>query len=158
MRGRKPTATVLKLARGNPGKRAINKQEPQPDALATECPTEIDDPIAQKEWARVIVPAIARGQITEDDRVFAIAHCELWATYRSQLADAAKNAHVVSAGKNKYPMPNPARQMANKTLLLLAKVDAELGFSPTSRTRVKATKGDRVNPLKERYFGGTRRA
>ena len=30
MRGRKPIATHLKLLRGNPGKRALNKNEPLP--------------------------------------------------------------------------------------------------------------------------------
>lgn len=157
MRGRKPTATVLRVLRGNPGKRKINTDEPQPDDLATECPIELTEPDAQKEWARVIVPAITRGQVTADDRTFAIAHCELWATWRSQLLEAAKHAHVVAVGKHKYPTPNPARVMANKTLLLLAKVDAELGFSPTARTRVKATKPSPRNTLQEKYFGAKRR-
>jgi P27 family predicted phage terminase small subunit len=127
----------------------MNAQEPNPDALDTACPIELSDPEAAKEWARVIVPAIERGQITMDDRVFAVAHCELWATYLSQLIDAAKHPHVVAVGQHKYPTPNPARVMANKTLLILAKVDAELGFSPTSRTRVSAAKkssGD-ISPL-----------
>ena len=30
MRGRKPVPTRLKVIRGNPGKRALNKNEPQP--------------------------------------------------------------------------------------------------------------------------------
>jgi P27 family predicted phage terminase small subunit len=157
MRGRKPTATVLKVLRGNPGKRPINQDEPLPADLALECPGELTEPDARTEWTRVIVPAIQRGQITADDRIFAVAHCELWATWRSQLAEAAKHAHVVAVGKNKYPTPNPARVMANKTLLILAKVDAELGFSPTARTRVKATKQTTSDPLKERYFSASRR-
>lgn len=147
MRGRKRTPTVLNILRGNPGKRPPNKDEPKPDALSVECPIELTDPQAVKEWARVIVPAIERGQITVDDRVFAVAHCELWATYLSQLADAAKHPHVVAVGQHKYPTPNPARVMANKTLMILAKVDAELGFSPTSRTRVVTNKQRDVNPL-----------
>lgn len=153
MRGRKPTPTVLKIARGNPGKRALNLNEPQPDSLDMACPEELADPDARREWDRVIVPAIRRGQITADDRTFAVAHCELWGTWRSQIAEAAKHAHIVSAGKNKYPMPNPARTMANKTLMLLAKVDAELGFSPTSRTRVGVKGAQKRDAQKERFFG-----
>ena len=153
MRGRKPTATVLKVLRGNPGKRPLNADEPKPEALATACPPELIDLAAQQEWARVIVAAIERGQITADDRVFAIAHCELWATWRSQLIDAARHPHVVAVGKHQYPMPNPSRIMANKTLQLLAKVDAELGFSPTARTRVKVARRQLKDPIKERFFG-----
>jgi P27 family predicted phage terminase small subunit len=137
VRGRKPTPTALKLLRGNPSKTRINREEPTPAALSTACPVELSDPEALTEWARTIVPAVRWGHITAADRVFAIAHCELWATWRSQLADAAKHAHVVTAGQHKYPIPNPARGMANKTLLLLAKIDAELGLSPSSRSRVR---------------------
>jgi P27 family predicted phage terminase small subunit len=136
MRGRKPVPTVLKLMRGNPGKRSINANEPQPDVLPVDCPAELTSQDAIDEWNSRIVPAINRRQITSADRVFAIAHCELWATWRSQLADAARHAHVIATGKNGHPMPNPARGMANKTLMILAKVDAELGFTPTSRSRV----------------------
>lgn len=143
MRGRKPKPTVLKLLNGNPGKRPINPREPKPEHLSEACPPELEQVDAKAEWERTIIPAIRRGQVTAADRVFAIAHCELWATWRSQLADAARHPHVVAAGKDsKHPMPNPARGMANKTFLLLAKVDAELGFTPTSRSRVTASGRD----------------
>jgi P27 family predicted phage terminase small subunit len=132
---------VIRLARGNPGHRPINRDEPLPPALPAAWPEELaEDAEAQAEWVRTIVPAIDTGQITAADRVFAISHCHFWSTWRSQLADAAKHAHVVSVGKNKYPMGNPARIMANRTFLLLAKVDAELGLTPSSRPRVKGIK------------------
>lgn len=139
MRGRKPTPTVIRIARGNPGHRPINTDEPKPAAMDEVCPEELIDPDEQFEWGRTIVPAIRTGQITSADRVFAIAHCHFWATWRSQLADAAKHAHIVAVGKHKYPTHNPARIMANKTFLILAKVDAELGLTPSSRPRVKAS-------------------
>lgn len=157
MRGRKPTPTVLRVLRDNPGRRPFNQDEPVPAGLSTASPKELEDPVARTEWARSIVPAIERGQITEADRVFAIAHCELWATWRSQLAEAAKHAHIVAVGQHKYPTANPARGMANKTLMLLAKVDAELGFSPTSRSRVQV-KGPRFKGRldQQRFAAGTR--
>jgi P27 family predicted phage terminase small subunit len=86
------------------------------------------------------VPVIQIGQITSADRVLAIAHCELWATWQSLLAEAARHPHIIAAGSSKYPMPNPARVLANKTLQLLAQVDEKLGFSPTSRSRVVVPK------------------
>lgn len=140
MRGRKPTPTVLRIARGNPGKRPINHDEPHPGEIAEDCPLELAGDEERGEWDRTIVPAIRIGQITAADRVFAIAHCHYWAMWRDQITDAAKHAHVVAVGQHKYPTPNPARMMANKTFLLLAKVDAELGLTPSSRPRVRATK------------------
>lgn len=139
--GPKPQPTVLKLLNGNPGRRKLNTAEPKPEPIAPDCPPEITDVDAVAEWARTIVPAITRGQVTSADRVFAIAHCELWATWRSQLADAARHPHVVASGPQKHPMPNPARGMANRTFLLLARVDAELGFTPSSRSRVTVAGG-----------------
>lgn len=151
MRGRKPTPTVIRLVNGNPGRRPINADEPQPGALDSVCPPEIaDDPLAVAEWQRGIVPAIEIKQITAADRTLAIAHCVLWSTWQSQLADAAKHAHVIAAGPNNYPMPNPARVMANKTMMMLAKIDSELGFTPTSRSRVTtAGKLSPDNPLQK---------
>jgi P27 family predicted phage terminase small subunit len=137
MRGRKATPTALKVLRGNPGRRPINLEEPQPDALDDACPVEISDEAARREWERAIVPAIRIGQITAADRTLAVAHCELWATWQSQLAEAIKHPHVISAGKHRYPLPNPARVMANRTLLILTQVDEKLGFSPTSRGKVQ---------------------
>ena len=136
MRGRKRLPTVVKLLRGNRNGRPLNPNEPKPPALTTDCPDELTDPIARKEWERIIPAAIARGQITTDDRVMAIAHCELWATWLSQITAALQHPHIVASGPHKHPIPNPARCMANKTLLMLARVDAELGFSPASRSRV----------------------
>jgi P27 family predicted phage terminase small subunit len=136
-KGRKPTPTVLKLLRGNPGKRAINLDEPVPEALEPACPEELTDEIARAEWARVVAPAIRLGQVTAADRALAIAHCELWANRRRQLTEAAGYAsNVIEVGTRGYLIPNPALTMAAKTLTLLLKVDAELGFTPTSRSRV----------------------
>ena len=158
MRGRKPTPTALKLLRGNPGKRRLNADEPTPDALPAAVPAELTDPEASAEWTRTIVPAIASGQITAADRAMAIAHCELWATWRSLLADAARHPHVVAVGPSQYPTPNPARVMSNKTFSLLKAVDAELGLTPTSRSRVTAERPAGRGPttqeqLRARFFG-----
>ena len=37
-RGRKPKPTALKLLEGNPSRRALNKNEPQPPTSIPECP------------------------------------------------------------------------------------------------------------------------
>lgn len=156
MRGRKPQPTVLRMLRGNPGKRPINHEEPKPDALGTECPPELADPVERAEWERTIVPAIRIGQITVAERALAIGHCVQWATWRSQLEEAAKHPHVIAAGKNKYPMPNPARTMANVTYQLLRQTDTDLGLTPTTRSKVQ-TKGApstvAIDRQRRKFFG-----
>ena len=134
--GRKPVPTVLKVLRGTLRADRLNHDEPQPAPLDDDCPPELVDPVARAEWTRRIVPAIAAGHVTSADRALAIAHCEVWASRRSQLVDAARAAHVVAVGAQQTPAPNPAFGMAASSLRLLLKIDAELGFLPSSRTRV----------------------
>lgn len=141
MRGPKPIPTLIKLARGNPGKRKLNRREPKPGPLDPTPPVELLDDAAKAEWTRTIAPAIATGQITAADRSMAIAHCDLWAVWRSQLAEAARDPHVKPAGPNDYPMASPVRAMAHRTFTLLIRVDAELGLTPTSRSRVTVPGG-----------------
>ena len=148
---------MLKILRGNPHEHTLNRDEPAPDALSPACPDVLEDPVARAEWTRAMVPAIRIGQVTVADLTLAIAHCELWATWRSQLAEAVKRPHLIPIGKHKYPMPNPARLMANKTLTLLAGVDEKLGFSPTSRSKV-SVKGAaaRLDKPRARFFEASR--
>lgn len=159
MRGRKPVPTVLRLLRNNPGKRAINVDEPIPARLATDVPPELaEDPVAKEEWERTVVPAINRGQITAADRASAIAYCDTWSIWRSLTAEAKKHPHVVAVGPNKHPMPNPARGMANKQLQNLMKINAELGLTPSSRSRVTIDKTGRTMSASEAFKASKRQA
>lgn len=145
--------TILRVLKGNPGGRPLNAHEPQPDPLAEDVPEELTDPLAVQEWTRTIAPAIRTGQITGADRCLAVAHAETYAVWRSQVIAASRHAHVIAAGKGGYPMPNPARTMANKSLMLLARIDAELGLTPASRSRVTAVPPMPPSSTAERFFG-----
>ena len=83
--GRKPTPTALKLVKGNPGKRAVNKaeavvalSEPTPPAFLC------DD--AKVEWGRVCSALYAAGLMTELDRAALAAYCAAYGRW----AQAAK--------------------------------------------------------------------
>lgn len=152
MRGAKPKPSALKLFEGNRGKRKLNLNEPTPDPLGPDLPPELEgDAPAVAEWQRTIVPAIFRKQITTADRTLAVAHCTLWSTWLSQVEDAAKHPHVV--GVKGRPTANPARGMANKTLLLLVRVDAELGLTPSSRSRVTVASEKEYGQPKDKWAG-----
>jgi phage terminase small subunit len=136
--GRRNTPTALKILRGNPGKRPLNRDEPQPDALDAGIPDVLTDAAARAEWTRAITPATKIGHVTSADRALAIAHCQLWATWLAQIAAAAGQPFVMAAGKNGYMIPNQAHVQAQRTIQLLISVDERLGFSPTSRAKVVA--------------------
>jgi P27 family predicted phage terminase small subunit len=136
VRGRKRIPTVVNIARGNPGRRPINLSEPKPAPLSTECPAELTDPMARIEWERRIVPAIRSGQITSADWALALAHCELYADWRTTWIESEKHGRIITVGKQ--PQPNPYRSEARRTRAELWKIDAELGFSPVARSRITA--------------------
>lgn len=154
MRGRKPTATVIKLLRKNPGKRRLNTKEPTPPPIPEDVPRELTDPAAIAEWQRGIVPAIKIGQITVADRALAIGHCQLWATWTQYVSDAAENPYVMTGGKHPHLVINPARPAAHKTLQLLATIDEKLGFSPTSRSKITAAPMSGPLSADDAFFGG----
>jgi len=150
--------TALKILRGNPGQRPLNLDEPQPEALEAACPDVLTDPVAVAEWARGIVPAIGIGQVTAADRTLAIAHCQLWATWVSQTAEANRQPHTVRIGRHRSQ--SPVRNMANKTLVLLAQVDEKLGFSPCSRGKIQVagsgTIRASIDRQRDKFFSTTR--
>ena len=67
MRGRKPKPTALKLIEGNPGKRAINGQEPMPPASLPDCPQHLTTE-ARAEWQRLAEILNGIGLLTQVDR------------------------------------------------------------------------------------------
>lgn len=141
MRGAKPQPTALKVLRGNPGKRPLNQDEPQYDPLDVTCPADLVDPVAQKEWARVAPLLIQRRQVTVVDRTTLVGYCLKYAQWRALEDEARKHPFVVRSPQG-YPIPNPAIGMANKVFGLMLKAAAELGITPSSRSRVTAAKDD----------------
>jgi P27 family predicted phage terminase small subunit len=137
MRGTKPKSTAQKRLEGNPGKRALNEREPQPpglDASFDAPPPELEGrPVALTEWAR-LVPMLRRcRQITEADRSALIAVCLEWARY---LDATSKVTAMVITTQTGYPMPNPYLSIATKALTGCTRLWAELGLTPSSRSRV----------------------
>jgi P27 family predicted phage terminase small subunit len=141
MRGRKPHPTALKLQRNNPGHKPLNYDEPKHDPLDQACPAELTDPAAQAEWARLADVLSERGQVTTVDRATLIGYCLKYAQWRALEIEAAQHAFVVKAPSG-YPIPNPALGMANKVFGLMLKAAAELGITPSSRSRVHALKAE----------------
>jgi len=137
MRGRKPQPTALKLLRGLPGKRALNAAEPVHEALDATCPTELVDLVARAEWDRIAGRLIQRGQVTVVDRSTLLGYCLKYAQWQALETEAAKHPFLVKSPSG-YPMPNPALGMANRAFGLVLKTAAELGITPSARSRVSA--------------------
>ena len=109
MRGRKPAPTALKILRGNPGRRPLNRREPAP-ARATDLspPPELTG-VAAEEWRR-LAPKLSRlGLLTEIDDRALIGYCVTWARWLE--AEAHLRDHgMVPKGKRGAPFFVAVRQ------------------------------------------------
>lgn len=143
MRGRRPKPSAIRLLDGNPGKRALNDAEPHyADTLGRHVPRELkDDKVATAEWRRLL--RLMRGSrvMTDADRGSLIALCQQWSRYLEASEKAALTGLVVKTPSG-YPLTNPYLSIANKSLAHCVKLWAELGLTPSSRSRVKQLGGD----------------
>jgi phage terminase small subunit len=132
IRGHKPHPTAKRKLHGYFQKHKMNRAEPQPPLLiGAEVPEElIGNPVASREWMRLAPMLRACKQITEADRSALIACCREWSIY--------VNSDPRKLVDRRY---NPA----NKALDHCLKLWAELGLTPSSRTRVHIAEPSGLN-------------
>jgi P27 family predicted phage terminase small subunit len=133
MAGRRPKPTVLKKLQGNPGKRALNKNEPKPNGIPT-CPGHLDK-IAKSEWKRVSRELLSVGLLTAVDRSALAAYCSAFSRWAKAERELQNKPAVVKAPSG-YPMTNPYIGIANSALDLMRKFLIEFGMTPASRSRI----------------------
>lgn len=149
MRGRPAVPTALKVLRGNPGKRALPVNEPNPTALAeTTAPPEFLNEIGRAEWKRM-APMLARnGLLTELDTAALAAYCRAFAQWRA-ASDILETEGSVVLSRFGHPHLSPHYAIAEKALATMRAMMREFGMTPSARAHVsRATpKLDPLNPL-----------
>nr|PZN59463.1 MAG: phage terminase small subunit P27 family [Sphaerobacter thermophilus] len=123
---RKPT--VLKVIQGNPGKRALNKNEPKPRPIAPEPPPGLDR-FGREAWRRLAPLLERQGLLTEDDAELFWAFCQTW----SQLRKAVRELNKMNPRDEDYRKVAVTVENARKDLRLLA---VEFGLTPAARSRI----------------------
>ena len=145
MPGPAPQPTALKILRGNPGRRPLNKREPQPELRPPECPDYIlADPVALKYWEHYLPILQGMRVITvADETVLAslcITHSNLIANLQ-KVSELNANgpsgiAGIVIATKNGYLAPNQLYTNVQSAMEQELKFCRELGLTPSARTRI----------------------
>src|SRR5262245_46977777 len=77
-RGRAPTPTALKVLKGNPGRRQLNREEPRIEPGEIPQPTEELDEEGQKLWNQMLPVLGPSGLATRADWATLTALCRLW--------------------------------------------------------------------------------
>lgn len=146
--GRKPTPTALKLVKGNPGKRAVNKKEAVVSLAEPTPPSFLSDE-AKVEWGRVVGTLFRVGLMTELDRGALAAYCQAygrWAQAESALSRMAElNPNTMAltiSTSNGNAIQNPMVGIANKAKADMVRYALEFGMSPSARSKVDAHPDD----------------
>lgn len=140
MKGAKPQPTALRLLRGNPSRRPLPTQEPQPVALVTADPPDWMDVEAQAEWRR-LAPMLGRlGVLTETDTQALTAYCEAWATWKGATQKIRQFGMVIKGKDGEFPVVSPYVKIAHNALIQMRALLSEFGMTPSSRVRVHAKK------------------
>jgi len=131
-RGPPPIPTALKLERGNPGKRALNRDEPEFAPLGEACPEELTGR-ARAEWNRLAPDLRAKGLLTVGGRATFVTLCHLGAEIEALRRLIAKTAR-------RDPMRLPWEKLLNNLRTQQRQHAAEFGLTPARAASVKAVK------------------
>ena len=148
-RGRKPKPTHLKLIEGNPGKRKLNRNEPKPQGDLCDAPDWLTE--EQKAgWSYAISNAPA-GLMKRLDRAALTAFVVAEDMHRQASVAVGKFGLITKSPSKGEPMQNPYLPIINRQAQIMLKAAAELGFTPSSRSRVEIVGGETEDPA-DRFF------
>ncbi len=136
MRGRPPLPTAVKEANGNPGKRALNHDEPKPAVALPEPPQVVKDtPVALAYWNEIGPKLAALRIITEIDGGAFTSLCLSYA--RAIRAETeALNAPLVFGTKQGGAVNNNLIGISHTAWKHFNRSAAEFGLTPSSRSRL----------------------
>jgi len=139
-RGPRPTPTKLKILRGNPGCRPLNKNEPQPPASGVTMPAHLG-PVAQARWGELL-PIVQAMRVMTDADVEALArYCdtyEWWLAVRAKLRAEGDTYPILNdGGEVKYIAQRPEVSIAHKLATQLRQLEQDFGLNPSARTSLQ---------------------
>ena len=154
--GRNRTPTAEKIAKGNPGKRALNRREPDPQYLDDMTPPAWLPDEAKKVWSE-FAPKMRQAKVLTVIDVEPFARwCRLVVRYRAvandlerlgvmlERAPDGEKVAVVKDAKDGEKKPAPTQVIINQLVFVesmlmkqLLAVEREFGMTPAARTRVQ---------------------
>jgi len=159
-RGRKPKPTRLKVMNGSldhdPNR--ANKAEPKPPKTKPTKPRKLTG-VAAKKWTEVTTLLDYMQVLTSADRDVLELYCVTYANWSAAVDNVKKTGQVIvknTKGNEVAVERNPFSAELHKYSDRLMKLQAELGLSPSSRSRVSVVKAALIDPLiemRERHLG-----
>lgn len=132
-RGPAPKPDTMKILEGNPGKRQLNMERPEPTGKAS-CPASLSLE-AKREWRR-IVGNFPPGMVTAVDVPLLASFCEAWALHKKASERLQVEGEVIES-KDGNPYQNPWLSIRNKQVEIMVKIGSRFGLSPSDRNSIK---------------------
>lgn len=147
MSGPPPKPTKLRILNGNPSRRPLNENEPEPTTTGTECPTWIDS-YARREWKRVVPELHRLGLLTLFDVADLAGYCQAVSDIRRLGAFVRKHGETMETSFGQVMM-RPETRRLDAAWARLRAFATEFGFSPASRSRITvgSPKADTLDDL-----------
>lgn len=165
-RGRKPKPTHLKAVTGNPGRRPLPENEPQPKRARPDKPVGMGK-FANKLWDVVSEEAFDMGVLTVADGPALRMLCEVWERF-FQAQDALKrnegmfyvSESVTGSGETEVVKTlikvHPAVRIASDASKELRGWMSEFGLTPASRSKIEKAMDDGEEDEVEGFFSAKR--
>lgn len=153
-KGRKPKPTALKILEGNPGKRQLNMNEPQPGKKMPECPNWLEDE-AKEEWNRLAENLNQLGILTELDMAAFASYCQAYARWKEAEEFISQHGAIVRT-KSGYWQQVPQVSIAHSNQKIMLQAASEFGLTPSSRSRIIAneSKSEEVDEMELLLLNG----
>lgn len=143
IRGRKPKPTQLKVIQGNPGKRRLNANEPGVRAALLHAPDWFG--AEQVDLWRYAIHHAPNGVLGTIDRETLAVWCVACCLHRRAVELQAKidngsSLPMMMRTQQGNVIQSPYLAVINRQAQIMLKAAAELGFTPSSRSRLSAPK------------------
>ena len=141
-KGRRPPPTHLRLVKGNPGKRPINRTEPKSQRERPSAPSHVSDK-ARDSWGYVSGILDKMGVLTEADAIALEVMCEAYADLlgaRRELEAFGSNYYetTIQSGSKMY-RAHPAVAVMQDADRRIKSWISEFGMTPSESTRVHSS-------------------
>jgi P27 family predicted phage terminase small subunit len=147
----------LKKLAGNPGKRALNTEEPQPRQLSKlpAAPADLSV-IGKAKWRELGNALIELRLMTNLDLDILERYCTLYDRLKRAEKMIKQMGGEVTKSEKGAPYQNPWVAIYNRTDGQLIKLGEQLGLSPSARSRLKVLWGGGDEDPEVAKFLGTK--
>ncbi len=143
MPGPAPTPSYLKILNGNPGKRPINENEPQPERKLPPCPDYLSE-TAKKRWMELGNHLLELGVMTviDGDALANICSLHAWIVRLETEIETDKAdvqlKHTIDAAGNEFleMKSNPRVNLLKDFYKLHRGYLSDFGMTPASRSKI----------------------